>query len=304
MTATDPNPAGRFTLPAYMRQQSYRRALLLALGFAVAWWLIVLRIREVTGLMLFADQYLDFTQLGLHLGQPYEVTRFVNVPWTALFLAPFSLPPFEFAVLMQVILYFCLLATVVFKFGGNLWTVLVVFLSPLAFDATMELNVDWVVVIGLLVPREWSGVFFLVKPQVLFGSWFGFEWREIVRAVLILLVVLVISFAVLPGWPQAMADNVMSNTLGDVGNRVNIAMSKGLPIVFSYGIGVVLAVWAFRRKDVFLGVVAWQFLVPYMTFYGLLPVFALIAVRRPRIAVLISLVFWVPFSKVLFPFLF
>ncbi len=64
-----------------------------------------------------------------------------------------------------------------------------------------------------------------------------------------------------------------------------------------------LAWLAFRRKDVILGVVAWQFLVPYVTFYGLMPAFALVATRWPWAALAISLAAWVPYSQVLLPFL-
>jgi len=50
-------------------------------------------------------------------------------------------------------------------------------------------------------------------------------------------------------------------------------------------------------------VVAWQFFMPYVTFYGLMPVFALVAARWPWAALAISLAAWVPYSQVLLPFL-
>ncbi len=61
---------------------------------------------------------------------------------------------------------------------------------------------------------------------------------------------------------------------------------------------------AFRRRDIVPGVLAWQFFVPYTTFYGVMPAFALLATRWPLAALVISLATWVPYSQVLLPCLF
>ncbi|MFC1960208.1 hypothetical protein ACFLYO_05820 [Chloroflexota bacterium] len=292
------------TVPKYMRRQDYPRALLLALLFSVGWWLVGLRVQANSGATLFSDQLDVFLPVGKLVADPYQVHDFVNVPWTVFFLVPFAWMPPQLAILVQAVLYFMLLATLVFKFKGGLWAVGITFASALAFDAVIELNLEWIVVIGLLVPRTWSGPFLAVKPQVALGAWFGFEWRELALAILVTLVVVGVSLLVWPGWPQAMWANIQANTLGGRGVNVNISFVKGLTPWISFPIGTVLAFFSFRRKDVLLGIIAWQFFVPYATFYGYLFILALVAARWWWVALLFTIVFWIPYSQVLLAYFF
>ena len=94
---------------------------------------------------------------------------FANPPWTAALLAPFGLLPLELSALLQIGLYFAILTGVIYKFGGSFKTVLIVFTSFMALDSAIELNVEWLVALGLLVPAALSGPLLLVKPQIALG---------------------------------------------------------------------------------------------------------------------------------------
>ncbi|MBN2469984.1 MAG: hypothetical protein JXN59_04595, partial [Anaerolineae bacterium] len=106
-----------------------------------------------------------------------------------------------------------------------------------------------------------------------------------------------------PGWIQGMLADIQANTLGDWGSRINLAFSSLMPRPLAWAIGAALAGLAVYRRDVVIGVFAWQFFVPYATFYGWMPAFALLAARWPRIALVISLTLWALYGSVLVPYL-
>ncbi len=288
-------------LPDYTRRPGFRRALLMAVGLAIGWWLVALLFAQATGVTVWSDQRRTFLQAADHLATPY-VLVWPYVPWTSLLVLPFGLLPESLAVLLQMALYFALLAAVIYRFEGGFGAVLIVLTSAIAFDTALEINLEWIVALGLLVPREWSGPLLLVKPQAALGYWFGFAPREWLRGGLVVLVVVAASLLLWPGWIAGMADAIRVNTLGEWGSRINIAFSNLLPQPLAWAIGIGLAALALRRRDPVLGVFAWQFFVPYATLYGILPAFALLAARWPRIALAISLALWLLYGRVALPF--
>jgi hypothetical protein len=265
------------------------RAVVISQALAVIAWLAALWFRANSPTPVWYDQQTTFTQLVHHIGDPYRVAGFVNPPWTALFLAPFGLLPLELAALVQLCLYFGILTGVIFKFGGNTRTVLLALTSFFALDAALELNIDWLVCLGLLLPPILNGPFLLVKPQNAFGYWLSFERREFIRAALVVLVTLQVSVLIWGAWPGQMWEAIQRHTLGRFYNLAPMAL---LPAPVSIAIGLVLAVYAFRRRDPVLSILAGLFFVPYITLYALLPPFALFAIRYRRIALLISVVIW------------
>ena len=289
-------------LPDYACRSEFRRALLLAVGLAVVWWGVALAFGQATGIAPWADQRTTFTQAVHHLQNPYALA-WPYVPWTAALMAPFGLLPLPLAVLAQMVVYFALLAAVVYRFEGGLGALLVVLTSAIAFDTALEINLEWIVALGLVLPREWSGPLLVVKPQAALGYWFGFQWREWWRGGLVMLAVLALALILWPGWIDGMIGAVRANTLGDWGSRINLALSSLMPRPLAWLIGAGLAGLALYRRDVVIGVFAWQFFVPYSTFYGWMPAFALLAARWPRIALVVSLTLWALYGGVLIPYL-
>lgn len=290
------------SLPRLARRQRFALALALSLGLAIAWWLVALAFQARTGVHVWADQRATFTRALHHLADPYALV-WPYPPWAAALLAPFGLPPPDLSILLQFGLYFAVLTAVIFKFGGGLRAVLLALTSAIAFDTALEINIEWLPCLGLLLPPMWSGPLLLVKPQVAFGYVFSFRWPALWRAALVLLAVVAVSLLLWPGWPGRMLADVQANTLGDWGTRINIAPSRLLPAPLAWGLGLLLAWLAFRRQDPILGVLAGLCFVPYATLYGLLPAFALFAVRWPLPALVFSLALWVVYGGVALPFL-
>jgi hypothetical protein len=311
MSTATTAPIGSRRLPVWAQGVGFRRALGVALLLAVGWWLVGLGFGALTGVQPWADQRTTFTQAVHHLADPYPALAWPYVPWTALLLAPFGLLPWQFAVLVQMLLYFAILTALIFKFEGGFWTVVLVLTSAIAFDTALEINIEWLVCLGLLLPPAWSGPLLLVKPQVALGYGLSFDRWEIVRAGVVVLAVVIAALILWPGWPDAMLADIRQNTLGSWGATINIApvelLSTALPDavarVLAYGGGLALGLLAFRRKDVVLGVLAWLLVVPYATFYSLMPAYALAATRWPKVALIFSLTTWALYAIVLLPFL-
>jgi hypothetical protein len=274
------------------RQNSLKTAIIISIGLAFAWWIVALLVRASGLATVWYDQGATFTQVGKHILDPYSVRGFVNPPWTAVLLAPFSVMPLEIAVLIQLELYFVLMTLVIFKFGGNLITVLITLVSFFAFDAILELNLDWLVCIGLLLPTPFSGPFLLVRPQEASGYWISFRRREFVQATIFTLAFIVITLFIWRGWPLQMLQAVRTYSLG---HFYNLAPAGVLPFPFNLvviGFGVWLSWRAFRRHDAILAILAWLCFVPYITMYALVIPFGLFAIRYPHLATDISAVMW------------
>lgn len=96
---------------------------------------------------------------------PYQY-EFFNPPWALWVLAPFALlpPPFDHGVLMFVSAI--VIAYVAKKMGAKPWTMLLVFLSPPVLDSLLCGQLEWLVLLGVVLPLSWGLPLMLIKPQV------------------------------------------------------------------------------------------------------------------------------------------
>lgn len=266
------------------------------IGLAALWWAVALAIRARDLIPVWHDQQTTFTQLVHHLRAPYDTVGFVNVPWAALLLAPFGLIPLELSTLLQTILYFLCLTLLIKRIGGSRKHVLLALTSFVALDATLELNVDWLIALGILLPVVWSGPFLIVKPQVALGVYAGAKLRQLVLAALVVGVVLALSLLVWGWWPPQMFDSIARHSLNRPFNLAPVAL---MPALLSYAIGLAIGIRAVQKRDAVLGLYAWLFFVPYITLYSLLIPYAFACVRWPRVALIIHIATWVFYGGVL-----
>ncbi len=271
------------------RLSSRRQLLIIAWVLAVLYWLVGLLLQADGTLFVWGDQLWTFTSALSHLDNPYESAGFFNMPWAMVLLIPFDPLPLELAALIQIMLYFGLLALIVEKFGGGRAALAIALTSPLALDAALEINIDWMVCIGLLVPPMWSGPWLLIKPQTAFGYVFSFSRRDFVRATIVVLVTVLIAFILWGNWPLNLIENMRRyepNTL------VNLAPLSILPGIVSIGIGLGLGYYGFRKRDAIICILAGLFFVPYTAPSSVLVAYTLAASRWPRAALLVSVISW------------
>ncbi|NDJ61950.1 MAG: hypothetical protein GYB67_12540 [Chloroflexi bacterium] len=278
------------------------RAVALGLLIGLGWWIVGLVLRATQDFFVWGDQLWTFTLADVGFLTPYDLPGFVNTPWTLIPLLPLSYLPFELAVLAQMLIYYGALAAIIVKFGRpsraakRRWLphpVVIVLASPLALDAALNLNIDWIVCLGLLVPPLWSGPFLLAKPQLATGYILSFSRRDLVRWLIVVLITGIISLLIWGPWPLDLLESFQRY---EVAWGINMAPMALLPapigVPVSIGIGVLLAVFAVRRRDALLGVLAGLFFVPYVASYSLLLPFALITARLPRVGLLVTVSLW------------
>lgn len=96
---------------------------------------------------------------------PYQC-EFFNPPWALWLLAPFALlpPPFDHGVLMFVSAIS--IAFVAKKLGAKPWTMLLIFLSPPVLDSLLCGQLEWLVLLGVMLPLPVGLPLMLIKPQV------------------------------------------------------------------------------------------------------------------------------------------
>ncbi len=270
----------------------FNTALVIALGMAILWWGIGLFLRTNHVIPIWTDQQNTFTKLTFHLANPYQAPNFVNPPWAAVLMIPFGYLSLPAAVLIQACLFFVLLTIVMFKFGGNARSVAIALTTYLTLFAVNELNLDWLVLIGLLIPATYSGLFLLIKPQNALGYWLSLTPYKLLFAVLGTLIVGLVSLVLWPNWPAMMFSG---------GNNLTARVYNLAPMaVLPRWLSALIAIWfgwkAIRRHDPIRGIWAWLFIVPYIGSYSLVLAFALLAVRHPRIALIVNIASWLTFG--------
>lgn len=283
--------------PVEPRPAPDRRLLLAGLIFGLIWWLLALMIAQnealrAFGLTVWGDQQWTFLQIPHALADPYRVPGFVNPPWAAIFFLPLASLPLETATFIQTAIYFAALTLLIDRMGqgSGRWLALIAALgSPFAFDAVIELNLDWIIALGLLLPPVWSAPFLLAKPQIALGWVLGMKPPQIRRWIIVALLTLLASLLLWGDWPARLLDNGVRYPVSWL---INVA-----PLAYLGPLSLLLAlflVWrALHRRDPVLGVLAGLCLVPYIAPYSLLIPYTLAAVRWPRALLILTAALWI-----------
>jgi hypothetical protein len=264
------------------------QALIFSQIMAVIWWIVAQIMRDQGAIVWYDQQHIFRRSVGFLL-DPYSVGGFVHTPWIIPLLAPFSLFPLALSVLIQSGLYFALITAIIFKFKGDRWAVILTLTSFIALNAVLELNVDWFVLIGLVIPVAWSGPFLLLKPQLALGYYLGVPPREWLKIGMVTAVVVAISILIWGFWFFEIAQRVPTLSIAQT---FNIAPSKHFTPLISWPIGALIAWQAFRRQDPPLGVIAWFFFTPYIAPYSLVLLMAILAIRFRVVGVAVWIATW------------
>lgn len=266
-----------------------QRALLVSQVFAFLWWLAALGMREL-GVFVWLDQEGIFRASVTEIADPYVLIGFVHPVWVPFFVAPFWFLPLEMGALAQTSIYFAAITGVIFKFEGDMRAVWVTLGSYTALDAVIQMNIDWVVVLGLLVPVWASAPLVFAKPQLAVGYYFGLKPKQWLVAGAVGAFFVGLTFLIWGFWPLQILEVVGERSIG---RDFNVAPMNLMPRLLSIAIGVGMAIWAFRLQDPAIGILAWLFFTPYIAPYSLLLPLAMVAVRFFRLALIITIAMWV-----------
>lgn len=140
---------------------------------------------------------------------PYAVEGYLNAPWALIPLMPLALLPVNYGQAILTVLALGSLSAVSIRLGIKPIPLAILLLSPPILHGLLNGNLDWLALLGLLIP-PWLGLFLLaIKPQIGIGValyWMARRYQEsglasALKMVAPLGVVLLITFLVFGVWP-------------------------------------------------------------------------------------------------------
>ena len=180
-------------------------SILLALFAGLAWALSVFLPPGV-------DWHTAFRPAALALleGQsPYVVKGYLNAPWALIPLLPLALLPETVGRAVLVLISLVCFTITAHKIGAKIPAIIALLLSPPVLHGLLNANIDWLAVLGFVLPPQ-IGLFFVsTKPQIGIGVaiywfiniWHRQGWREVIRTFTPISIALLLSFAIFGWWP-------------------------------------------------------------------------------------------------------
>ena len=235
---------------------------------------IVLFIMIAIGATLFIhdgpDWHIHYRPAGVAFWEGQNIflleNNYPNPPWAIVFIAPLALLPIQIGRGIWFAMGFFAYVFAAYRLGARGIGLIAFMVSPPVLHGLLNANVDWMVLIGAVIPLQWGLLMLSVKPQV--GAFAGLyllyrEWREnglpgVAKAVTPT-VVLTIAFMFVYGlWfmeivrDSAWALNVRNDTLW--------------PWSIPFGLIALYLTW--KRKDVSWSIAAGPLLFPYASFHS------------------------------------
>ena len=183
---------------------------------------------------------------------------------------------------INLALNFLIPMLVLYKYRVGIVGILAVYLCPTTVVLVAVNNIDWVPLLGLLLPPWLGTIFVCAKPQGIGGVvliWIKrYRWR-------VMLSVMFVGVVTLAIWGVKPIEVAMQ---ADVGNRDwNFAP---FPLLVWLGVWMLWKAW--REDDMVMAGAATPLLVPYIGGYSMIMPLTLLATKYPRVAAGITIMMW------------
>jgi len=134
---------------------------------------------------------------------------FFNAPWTLLPLILLAVLPVQVGRALLAVVTILSFAYVAHRLGGKPLAVALLLVSPPVMHCLLVGNIDWLVVLGFIMPPQIGLFFITIKPQIGFAvaifwlveAWRKGGWREVVRIFWPITVALTLSIVIFGPWP-------------------------------------------------------------------------------------------------------
>jgi hypothetical protein len=216
---------------------------------------------------------------------PYTITGFLNPPWTLIPLIPLYLMPEPIGRAVLATASIVVILYVLQRLHAKPIAIIAVLLSAPVFEEIYSGNMDWLAVLGFVLPPQIGLFFVLIKPQVGIGVavyWLIETWRQgrlrgVIHVFLPVTLAYIASFLIFGLWPMNMRD-----ALGWSDSFT--FWPSAIPI------GIGLLVVAIRRRDIRFSMGASPCLAPYVRMHSWIGALIAISESIPEtIAVVVSL---------------
>lgn len=194
-----------------------------------------------------------------------EVKLFYAAPWSLIPVMPFALLPEDIGRSLWFVVSIAMFAFIIYRLGGRPVAVLAFLLSAPVANCIQVGNIEWLVLLGFILPPQIGLIFLAMKPQSAFVAILYYiveAWHKGgIRQVLVIIwptaLIGLLSLAVYGLWP------LKATQVFDVTGPFNISMwPKGIPI------GLLLAYQAFRKRRQEPAMMASPFLSPHTVLHN------------------------------------
>lgn len=214
------------------------------------------------------------TLLLLQGRSPYElnfleeydgVSYYYNPPWALIPLIPLAILPPALSRAVMIVVSIIASGYCIYKLGASPSMAILYLLSPPILLGVWNANIDWMVLLGFVLPPQIGLFFVLVKPQM--GLMVAVFWliesfrkgglRETLRVFWPVTVATLLSFVIFGLWPLY----AMGNAPVDAGFNASFWP-------YSIPIGLVAMVAAFRERRIEYALMASPCFTTYITFHS------------------------------------
>lgn len=231
------------------------------------------------------QSFLPATKLLLSGKSPYNAP-FYNPPWALLPVIPFTLLPLKVAraafATVTLLIYFYIAR----KLGASIVAAVAFVISPPVIISVIYGSLDWLVLLGLILPPSLGVLLLITKPQVGVGAVLyrlvkAKHWHKRWDILLPTIILTLLSLLIYGLWPlNTMHAETDSTTVG-----FNTTAWWTVPI------GVYLLARGIRDEDISLAIAASPFFSPHVTIYSWCVLF-LPLLKDTKLTIIASSLFW------------
>jgi hypothetical protein len=214
--------------------------------------------------------YRPATLALLHGRNPYAAgvfseAPFSAAPWGLLPLIPVALLPLKVGSALLLLVSLIAFAYSAWQLGAGPVTLGAFLLSPPVLHCLLNGNIEWMPLLGFILPPQIGLFFVAVKPQTGFAvaifwlaeAWHKGGWREVLRVFAPMTAALLVSFLLFGPWPFG------ARQLLTIADRFNASLWP-----MSIPVGLALIVSAIRQRKVEYAMPASPCLSPYVLFHS------------------------------------
>jgi hypothetical protein len=243
-------------------QKKYRILLLLAAASIGLTVLVVVLIPVGTD---WTHTYRPAALALLHGKSPYTVDIFFAAPWTVIPLIPFALLPEHIGRAAIFTLGLITFSVTAIKLGAKKGTLAAFLFSPPVIHCLYNSNIEWIPILGFILPPQIGLFFVAVKPQIGLGVtlfWLVEAWRkggarETIRVFGPFTAIILLSFLIFGFWPLR-----FQQTLAITQEYNASFWPLGIPM------GIFLLVKAIRSRKPNAAMAAGPFFSPYVLLHA------------------------------------
>lgn len=236
----------------------------------------------------------------VHGESPYTVDIYYAAPWAVIPLIPFALLPEKLGIAMIFLIGLFAFAYVAYKLNPKPVVILLFMLSAPVVGCLIWGNIEWMPLLGLVLPAPVGLIFAVIKPQVGIGLilyWLFHLMKTqglvgTIKSFLPVTIITLLSFWLYGFWPLRFQDTLSLSDKSAA--QYNITL-------WPYGIfaGIWLVYKALRHQKATTAIAASPFLSPYTLQYTWVTVLAGVA-HAPVELLLVSIGLWIPVALRLF----